>query len=851
MTTAPTIPAPPTRSTRPRRSTPPTRSTRPTPEAIPGSSSASARWAVRLVAAYAATMPLLAGLPRGAWVPALRPSEVVQVTVTLAVAALMVPAIGRGQRWRWRPGPSEWWLVAVAATSSIGPLLLWLARGRDLTPNEIIAAVPLVKYAGLYLLFRVVVRSGDDVRLVVRAALGAAVVVAGIAVAQVLGVGPVVDLLGRFYVSSDTDLAAIAAGGRGTATLGSSIATGAFLTLAAGVALAWAHLDPGPADGTRLPGAAGHRWLALAGVLTIGAVASGQVGTLIALAVTGVVVAAEAGRLARFVRWGAAVGVVAAVGLWPVISARLATIDPSSGVPSSWLIRWTNVAELFWPSLANGGWALGVGPDATVVPPDVWRDVVYLESGYLWLLWVGGLPLLVSTIGLWWSAYRRAGRPGPTAAERAVATATRAAVATFAVISLFDPHLTLRGGADLFFILLALSATASPFVVDTAEGPTRWTARFGPAVPTRYAGARIQIGEAGGPPPTVELGGQGRPTETVLRFTVVDRGSPVAAADLALVAVGTKLHGVVVGAGDHSDPDAEALLWRGLVRSGASLGLASLHWPTRPTDSPDRPDRPGWANRADRAELVRASALATTRERTRARHGAPSTRSGRKAPGSDHQATVGTGIRLETVAPIPRWKRATDVVIASVALVATTPIWLGCAVAVRRSSPGPVLFRQVRVGAGGLPFRMTKFRTMYVDNDDRAHRAQNRREILEGAGATKDGDDPRITPIGRTLRRLSLDELPQLLNVLGGQMSLVGPRPSLVWEVELFESAARRRLTVRPGITGLWQVSGRAEVSMGEMLDLDLHYVDRFGPGLDARCLAATASAVVRREGAR
>ncbi len=151
---------------------------------------------------------------------------------------------------------------------------------------------------------------------------------------------------------------------------------------------------------------------------------------------------------------------------------------------------------------------------------------------------------------------------------------------------------------------------------------------------------------------------------------------------------------------------------------------------------------------------------------------------------------------------------------------------------------------------GGLPFQIHKFRSMYVGNDDSAHRAQNRLELRGQASGAKDDDDPRITPVGRWLRRLSLDELPQLVNIVRAEMSLVGPRPSLLWECELFEPAARRRLTARPGLTGLWQTSGRADLSMSEMLELDLVYVDRISPTVDLRCLVRTAGSVVAREGA-
>jgi lipopolysaccharide/colanic/teichoic acid biosynthesis glycosyltransferase len=171
------------------------------------------------------------------------------------------------------------------------------------------------------------------------------------------------------------------------------------------------------------------------------------------------------------------------------------------------------------------------------------------------------------------------------------------------------------------------------------------------------------------------------------------------------------------------------------------------------------------------------------------------------------------------------------------------------AVAVRLDSPGPVLFRQTRIGAKGEPFEMLKFRTMCVDAESR---------LAEVVGAQDAGNtvlykmrrDPRVTRVGRVLRRYSLDELPQLLNVLRGQMSLVGPRPPLPREVEGYEADAVRRLRVQPGLTGLWQVSGRSDLSWDESLRLDLWYVDNWSLMLDLQIIFRTAKAVLRGTGA-
>jgi len=179
------------------------------------------------------------------------------------------------------------------------------------------------------------------------------------------------------------------------------------------------------------------------------------------------------------------------------------------------------------------------------------------------------------------------------------------------------------------------------------------------------------------------------------------------------------------------------------------------------------------------------------------------------------------------------------------------------AAAVRLTSRGPALFRQERVGLRGEPFTMLKFRSMVVDNDDSAHRELCTRQLLgEEDSSAEDGvykleDDPRVTPVGRWLRRLSLDELPQLINVVRGDMSIVGPRPALQWEVDLYRPEHLRRLAVRPGITGLWQVSGRNRLSMLEMLDLDVRYVNEWSFWEDVRILLATPSALLRGDGAR
>jgi len=194
-------------------------------------------------------------------------------------------------------------------------------------------------------------------------------------------------------------------------------------------------------------------------------------------------------------------------------------------------------------------------------------------------------------------------------------------------------------------------------------------------------------------------------------------------------------------------------------------------------------------------------------------------------------------------------KDVVDRVLAAGLVVVLAPVLLGIGLAIRLTSPGPALFHQRRVGRDGREFTCLKFRTMCVDADARRHEIAHLNHRTEGP-LFKVRNDPRITRVGGFLRRSSLDELPQLFNVVAGHMSLVGPRPPLPSEVAGYDSDARRRLLVKPGLTGLWQVSGRSELPWPEAVRLDLSYVDNWSPRMDAAILARTAGAVVRGTGA-
>ena len=196
-----------------------------------------------------------------------------------------------------------------------------------------------------------------------------------------------------------------------------------------------------------------------------------------------------------------------------------------------------------------------------------------------------------------------------------------------------------------------------------------------------------------------------------------------------------------------------------------------------------------------------------------------------------------------------RWgKRVFDAVAAAGLLVAASPFLLFAALRIKLHDGGPILFSHTRIGRNGVPFKVLKFRTMVVD-------AESKQAALQAAmgheGAMfKAENDPRITKPGRWLRRLSIDELPQLVNVIRGDMSLIGPRPQVAAEVAVYPEEAHRRLRVRPGLTGLWQVSGRSDLSFEEAIRLDLYYVDNWSIVQDLAILAKTANAVLRSRGA-
>jgi exopolysaccharide biosynthesis polyprenyl glycosylphosphotransferase len=193
-------------------------------------------------------------------------------------------------------------------------------------------------------------------------------------------------------------------------------------------------------------------------------------------------------------------------------------------------------------------------------------------------------------------------------------------------------------------------------------------------------------------------------------------------------------------------------------------------------------------------------------------------------------------------------KRVFDLIAATLMMILSAPLWGLVALAIKLDSPGPVFFRQARAGRDGKPFTVFKFRSMRQDAE--AELAKLRAQNEASGPMFKIRDDPRRTRVGQFIRKHSLDELPQFINVLRGEMSLVGPRPALLSEVVQYQDWHRKRLEVQPGIAGLWQVSGRSDLSFDEMAMLDIYYVENWSLGMDMRILLRTAPQLIFGDGA-
>jgi hypothetical protein len=368
--------------------------------------------------------------------------------------------VGLGLRWlwevlhgatlRWRPARVDVAIGVLTVAASLLPLVWLYSRSGELSVDDLQYAAVMVKYLLLYAVVRVTIRTPRQVMVALGTILAAATVVAAVAIVQTL---VPVDMPGWFtdyYAPAGQER--LLETGRGTSTLAQSIAVGDHLAFALAVALAWL-----------LKGLPGRGPVTVAtGLLTAGIVASGQFSALIALVVAVGAVGWVTGHLARLAGAAVPLTLLGGAAAWPVLERRLEGFSTPSAVPTSWSDRLGNLRTHFWPELADGGFWLGVRPEARVAAPEAWRDWIWIESGHTWLLWTGGLPLLAAYLWFAWASFtataRRARASGPVGVAAAGAFAATAVV--FALMTL-DPHLTMRGSADLAFPLLALGLVSA------------------------------------------------------------------------------------------------------------------------------------------------------------------------------------------------------------------------------------------------------------------------------------------------------------------------------------------------------------------------------------------------------
>ncbi len=395
-----------------------------------------------------AVTPLVAGMNRGTAIPFLRPSEALTILIALPVIARRVAEMSATTEVRLRASPSLVAMVALMVTGSLLPLAWLFLRGQRLTQDNVLYSFQILKYLGVYLVVRAGIRTPSQVRRCLVACVAVGAIVAVIGILQALKAFGVPQLLASHWsVNGQADLLAI---NRASSTLSDSFSMADVMVFDLAIVAALM-LRPGA-----------HRlWLALAGLLFLAAgLASGELSGAIGLIVGVGAVGWLTGRMRRSAGVLAVACLVGLVALGPVIHQRL---SPTSGTSfqSSWHSRVHNLETYVLPPLTTDfHYVLGVRPEAripVVSGPDK-GDVIYIESGYLWLLWVGGIPYLLAFLGFCWSnlgATRRlARRPD---AIGAAATAGFAALAVEGVLMVLDPHLTLRGAGDLLFTLLALA----------------------------------------------------------------------------------------------------------------------------------------------------------------------------------------------------------------------------------------------------------------------------------------------------------------------------------------------------------------------------------------------------------
>jgi len=402
--------------------------------------------------------PLVAGIDRGAAIPVLRPNEALLGLVAAGLVCRLV-FMARTGSLRWpAPDARSLSILAMAIAASILPLLWMSFRGQRIESDDILYALLPWKYFALYLVIRASVKTEEEVRVCLWVSMWSAAAVSLISILQSLGIGPVTHFLTAHY--TDYGYASFASNGRGGSTLSLPIAVADLMTFNLAIAVGFATRD------VRRRGLLiGLGLLFVAGVIAA-AEFSGAIGLVI-----GVVIMAVALRRLRPLAVFLPAFAVSVIGLRPVIATRLSGFQSASGIPDSWAGRWYNLTNYFWPVLfSHGNYVLGVRPAARVVNLHRAAGYVWIESGYTWLLWGGGIPLLASFLCFLYVNITRGLRIVHENLDSigVAALASVVALGVVACLMVLDPHLTYRGSADLLFVLLALAALGDKKTNDVA-----------------------------------------------------------------------------------------------------------------------------------------------------------------------------------------------------------------------------------------------------------------------------------------------------------------------------------------------------------------------------------------------
>jgi putative peptidoglycan lipid II flippase len=411
-------------------------------------------WPQLAAYAYVAFLPFLAGVPRGQYIPFLRLTEVLQVVLTAALATRFAITLLNGAPIpKPRLSGLDKAFIGFAVFASLVPLT-WLAlRGLPLTRDDVLSTIPIWKYYGLFLMVRASVKRSDQVRTCLIISVVAACITGLVATFQALDLFGAPALLAMFWAPPGTEAQQLAEG-RGSGFLSSSIATASYVTYNLGVAAALLWNDHR------------SRWFAAGAalVLTVSTFGIGQITGLLSMLVIVFVVAVLSGRLRSLTRTAMAVIPLAVIAVWPVVIGRINETESSTGLPRSWVVRWDNLTTFYLPELGDFNWVLGVRPSSIIAAPETYREEIFLESGYVWLLWVGGVPLLLAFLHFARTLLRRLYgvievRSDPVGMAALAAFAAYITIVTLAVL---DMHITTRGEADITYVLCALALTAAP-----------------------------------------------------------------------------------------------------------------------------------------------------------------------------------------------------------------------------------------------------------------------------------------------------------------------------------------------------------------------------------------------------